>query len=86
MEREAANMRAVCFSSGVWVSSKSVLCRRYLFCILHFAFDMLVSPCFFVAPSISPPLSHILLANFALLRHFLFSAVLLYLPDFFFGV
>lgn len=56
-----------------------------LFFFLHFVFDMLVSPCFFVAPSISPPLSHILLAYFALLRHFLFSAVLLYLPDFFSG-
>lgn len=52
---------------------------------LHFAFDMLVSLCFFVAPSVSPPLSHILLACFALLRYFFFSsAVLLYLPAFFF--
>lgn len=38
MEREAANTRAVCFSSGVWVSSKSVLCRRYFF---FFAFCIL---------------------------------------------
>lgn len=51
---------------------------------LHFAFDMLVSLCFFVAPSVSPTLSHILLACFALLRYFFFSQLsyFIFLPFF----